>query len=129
MLHDRRRKEAPRRRRAVCLVVAGVFMTVAALAFALPAFGHDVTGVSATCDHVTVNWSGFPAAGVPVHINIQVGAVGSISADVTVKDTTTHTDVNIAALTSQLHDQTAPVDDLRSSNYRRRFVYENKSGK
>jgi hypothetical protein len=83
---------------------------VASVALALPASGHEVTGASANCDHVTIGWTGFPEAGVPVHIAVQVGGVGSTSADVVVSQSTTQTNVSISSLTSQMHGETADVD-------------------
>jgi LPXTG-motif cell wall-anchored protein len=98
-------------RRSGAQVVLGVgAVAVASIALALPASGHEVTGVSANCDHVTIEWTGFPEAGVPVHIAVQVGAVGSTSADVVVSQITTQTNVSISSLTSQMHGESADVD-------------------
>ena len=72
------------------------------VAFAGPAWGHEASGISANCDEVTVGWSGFPSGGVPVHIDANVGSVGTVSKDLTVDDHTAPTKLDISDYTRRL---------------------------
>jgi hypothetical protein len=87
------------------IVVAGVLV-----AFGAPAFGHEVTGIDVDCTNVTVHWSGFPDAGVSVHIAADVEGIGSTSTDVMVNHNSSQTQLNISALTDQLHGASGTVD-------------------
>ncbi len=91
-------------------MMAGTVLVIAAtVAFALPAFANHVGDMNANCNEVVVTFTDFPSSPTPVHIAIQVGSVGSTSADVSVNDSTPPKHVNIMNLTSQLHGQSADV--------------------
>lgn len=85
-------------RRARLLAGAGIATIALAtvVAFAGPAFGHEASGISADCDAIMIGWSGFPSAGVPVHIEAGVGSVGTVSKDLTVNDRTAPTKLDIS---------------------------------
>jgi hypothetical protein len=89
----------------VAIIVAGVLV-----AFGGPAFAHEVTGIDVNCTDVTVHWSGFPEAGVSVHIAVQVEGVGSTATDVMVDHNSSETQLSIAALTNQLNGASGTVD-------------------
>src|SRR5437016_1552406 len=101
---------APRRRWAVAIVTGTVLTIVGMVAFALPAFAHRVSGMTANCNEVVVTFADFPPGPTPVHIAIQVGSVGSTSADVSVTDNTPPQHVDITSLTSKLHGESATVE-------------------
>jgi hypothetical protein len=102
---------AGRRARLVRSMVGVVIMVAGLLlAFGAPASGHEITGIDVNCSEVTVHWSGFPEAGVSVHIVAAVGGVGSTSTDVTVDHNSTQTQLNITSLTSQLNGASGTVD-------------------
>src|SRR5205085_12457455 len=60
-------------------------------------------------NEVVVTFADFPPGPTPVHIAIQVGSVGSTSADVSVSDTTPPQHVDITSLTAKLHGESANV--------------------
>ncbi len=98
-----------RRRRRALAVLSGAALVLAGLVLlAMPASAHSAN-ISANCDHVTVNLTGFPAQGTNVHIAVQVGNVGTTSKDVNVGDQDMTVTVPIASLTSQLKGETANV--------------------
>jgi hypothetical protein len=100
---------APRRRWAVAIVTGAVLAIAGMVALAVPAFANHVGNMTANCNEVVVTFADFPSSGTPVHIAIQVGSVGSTSADVFVNDSTPPKHVNIANVTSKLHGQSADV--------------------
>jgi LPXTG-motif cell wall-anchored protein len=100
---------APRRRWAVAIVTGTVLVIAGTVALAMPAFANHVGDMTADCKEVVVTFVDFPSGPTPVHIAIQVGSVGSTSADVSVSDNTPPKHVNIMSLTNQLHGQSANV--------------------
>jgi hypothetical protein len=102
-------ERAPRRRWAVAIVTGTVLAIAGVVAFAIPAFANHVGNMTANCNEAVVTFVDFPSGPTPVHIAIQVGSVGSTSADVSVSDNTPPKHVNIANLTAQLHGQSANV--------------------
>jgi hypothetical protein len=89
----------------IAVIAAGVLV-----AFGGPAFGHEVTGIDVNCTDVTVHWSGFPDAGVNVHIVAEVEGIGSTNTDVVVDHNSSETHLSIAALTSQLNGASGTVN-------------------
>ena len=87
------------------IIIAGVLVALSG-----PAFAHEVTGIDVDCTNVTVHWSGFPDAGVSVHIAAEVEGIGSTSTDVMVDHNSTQTQLSIAALTSQLNGASGTVN-------------------
>ena len=55
-------------RRALIVAVSPSVAIAFLLASTTTASAHEVTNIVATCDTVTVFFSGFPESGVPVHI-------------------------------------------------------------
>lgn len=100
---------APRRRWAVAMVSGTVLVLAGVIALAVPAFANHVGDMTANCNEVVVTFVDFPSGSTPVHIAIQVGSVGSTSADVSVNESTPPKHVTITNLTSQLHGQSANV--------------------
>jgi hypothetical protein len=99
-----------RRRRWAVATVTGTLLVIAGLVgLAVPAFANHVGAMTANCNEVVVSFVDFPSGPTPVHIAIQVGSVGSTSADVSVSDSTPPKHVNISNLTSQLQGQSANV--------------------
>jgi hypothetical protein len=118
---------ARRRRLVVAAAMSGLMLAgIGVLASAASA--HDVTGVTATCSTVTVHFVDFPVAGVPVHINVQVGVEPAIVDDVTVNSTTTDVSIDISAATAGLGGVATPVDvDVTWTNYGPQHVHETTS--
>jgi hypothetical protein len=90
-------------------------VAVPALALFIVGFGigtaaaHDVSGISANCDKVTVNFAGFPDAGVTVHIAAAIEGHGTLATDVLVHNDMS-AQLNISSATSALAGATASVD-------------------
>jgi hypothetical protein len=116
-----------RRRRAV-LAAAMSGLVLAGVALATAASAHDVTGVTATCNTVTVHFADFPKVAVSVHINVQVGVVPAIVEDVLVNATTTDVGVDISAATAGLAGVATPVDvDVTWTNFGPQHVHKTTS--
>jgi hypothetical protein len=87
----------------VIVTLAGMVVVAASLvAMSVPASGHDAS-IFVDCHEVFVGFTGFPADAIPVHIAVQVGDVGSKSADVMVDQHTTEKKVDISDLTASVH--------------------------
>src|SRR5437588_5724953 len=74
------------------------------------ASAHEVTGITATCESVTVQFTGFPPAGVAVRIVATVQGHATLSKDVVVKDTTSQATLDISSATNTLFGATATVE-------------------
>ncbi len=96
-------------RRGLVVLAAPVVVIGFIIATTTTASAHEVTDITATCEVVTVHFSGFPQAGVVVHIAATVEGHGTLSRDVVVNDTTTQATLDIASATSALHGATASV--------------------
>ena len=66
------------RRSVIARLLAGLSVPFFVFTLASPSSAHSVTGVAATCDRVSINWSDFPPKGVPVHVTVDVAGFGSI---------------------------------------------------
>ena len=97
------------RRSVIARLLAGLSVPFFVFALASPSSAHSVTGVAATCDRVSINWSDFPPKGVPVHVTVDVAGFGSTSRDVVVDSTTASTDIDISAITNAMHGEAAAV--------------------
>jgi hypothetical protein len=97
-------------RRALALAtipIVALFTVVFGVATAASA--HDVSGITASCNDVTVHFVDFPEEGVVVHIAATVEGHATLSSDAVVKSDMT-TKVNIASATSTLAGATAAVN-------------------
>ncbi len=97
------------RRSVIARLLAGLSVPFFVFALASPSSAHSVTGVTATCDRVSINWSDFPPKGVPVHVTVDVAGFGSTSRDVVVDSTTASTSIDISAITNAMHGEAAAV--------------------
>jgi hypothetical protein len=108
MLRSMRSKGNSRRGRALAVLTGTVLVVASVALLAFPASAHSAE-ISANCDHVTVNLTGFPDQGTEVHIAVQVGDVGSTSKDVNVGAQDETVTVPISSLTAQLNGESANV--------------------
>jgi hypothetical protein len=96
-------------RRLLVLAAAPVIAALGTLGWAGPAYAHTVNSINVNCETVTVDFSGFPAEGVTVHIGATVEGHGSVGTDVLVKGSMTGT-LDISGETSTLFGAPAKVD-------------------
>jgi hypothetical protein len=98
--------------RRMLVVVAAPLIAIAIglFGFGGTASAHEVTSITADCDRVTVHFSGFPEAGVMVHIAAVVSGHAAITSDVLVTSATSEAHVDISAATATLFGATASVD-------------------
>jgi len=97
------------RRSVIARLLAGLSVPFFVFALASPSSAHSVTGATATCDRVSINWSDFPPKGVPVHVTVEVAGFGSTSQDVVIDSTTASTTIDISAITNAMHGEAAAV--------------------
>src|SRR5690242_20713492 len=97
-------------RRALALATIPILaLFTAVLGFSSVASAHDVSGISANCNEVTVQFVDFPPEGVSVHIAATVEGHPTLSSDVLVKNNMTAS-LDIASATSALAGATAAVN-------------------
>lgn len=97
-------------RRGLALFAMSAVAAAIALVPMTAASAHEVTDITASCDTVTVYFSGFPTTGVTVHIAAAVEGHETRGADVFVDNTTTQKQLDIASATSALEGTSANVD-------------------
>ena len=98
-------------RRMLAVVVAPLIaIAISVFAFGGSASAHEVTSITADCYRVTVQFSGFPEAGVTVHIAVVVSGHAPITSDVLVTSETSEAHVDISAATANLSGASANVD-------------------
>ncbi len=85
------------RRRALLSATAVTLGLV--LLFAATAFAHDISGIDATCDTLTVHFHDFASNPVNVHIVVNVGDAPAIVKDVPVDVDVTSTEIDISSAT------------------------------
>ena len=96
--------------RGFALLAVSVVAIAIALVPMTTASAHEVSDITASCDTVKVFFSGFPAAGVTVHIAASVEGHGTLGEDVFVDNTTTEKQLDISSATGALEGTTANVD-------------------
>ena len=97
-------------RRSLAALATPILAFALLLASTSAASAHEISDISATCDTVTVHFTGFPKAGVTVHIAATVEGHGTLSKDVSVDNTTIEAQLDISSATNGLLGATANVD-------------------